>query len=87
MAILKTPLALQRDLDGGHSVLDSFTSNRARGDKLRFTGSIGTLLPEVIEGVAQRIGSYEKAQWLARGGPCHIFRPQDSQMQATPHVH
>ncbi|WP_372723385.1 aromatic ring-hydroxylating dioxygenase subunit alpha [Immundisolibacter sp.] len=70
---LENPLAMQRDLGGGHSVLDSFTSNRAQGDKLRFTGSTGTLLPEVIEGVAQRIGSHEKAQWLARGGPCHIM--------------
>jgi len=70
---LENPLAMQRDLGGGHSVLDSFTSNRAQGDKLRFTGSTGTLLPEVIDGVAQRIGSHEQALWMARGGPCHIM--------------
>ena len=70
---LESPLAMQRDLGGGHSVLDSFTSNRAQGDALRFTGSTGTLLPEVIDGVARRIGSHEKALWMARGGPCHIM--------------
>ena len=45
----------------------------AQGDTLRFTGSTGTLLPEVIAGVAQRVGSAEKAQWLAQGGPSHIM--------------
>lgn len=70
---LESPLAMQRDLGGGHSVLDSFTSNRAQGDQLRFTGSTGTLLPEVIDAVARRIGSPEKALWMARGGPCHIM--------------
>lgn len=67
------PRAFQRDLGGGHSVLDNFALNRAKGEALRFTGSTGTLLPEVIAGVARRVGSPERAQWLARGGPSHIM--------------
>jgi phenylpropionate dioxygenase-like ring-hydroxylating dioxygenase large terminal subunit len=67
------PNALQRDLGGGHSVLDNFAANRAKGENLRFTGSTGTLLPEVVAGVARRVGSEERALWLARGGPSHIM--------------
>lgn len=62
-----------RDLGGGHAVLDSFATNRRAGEKLRWTGSTGTLLPEVIAGVAKREGSEEKAKWLAQGGPPHIM--------------
>ena len=67
------PITTMRDLGGGHAVLDSFATNRRQGDKLRWTGSTGTLHPDVVKGVAKRVGSEEKAIWLARGGPCHIM--------------
>ena len=65
--------ATMRDLGGGHTVLDNFKANRKRGDGLKWTGSTGTLAAPVLEGVAKRVGSREKAEWLARGGPCHIM--------------
>ena len=69
---LENPLSTQRDLGGGHAVLDGFALNRSMGDKLRFTGSTGTLSEEIVDKIAEREGSREKAIWLTHGGGSHI---------------
>lgn len=67
------PNQFQRYLGDGHSILDMFASNRSLGKNLKFTGSTGTLDPRVIDGIAKREGSREKAEWLVRGGGSHIM--------------
>ena len=68
------PYQLQRDLGGGHTVIDRFQANRNTGDKLneRVTGATGTLDPEVVSRVAERMGE-EAAQYVSTGGPPHIM--------------
>ncbi len=63
---------VQRDLGGGHTILDNFRAYRGMDDSVRATSATGTLDPRVIEGVAKRLGR-EKAEWLAKGGPPHIM--------------
>lgn len=69
------PLQTQRDLGGGHTTLDRIAGNRSLGEGLTesIAGAAGILEPEVIEGVAKRVGSREKAEWIEHGGPPHIM--------------
>lgn len=69
---LEDQISTMRDLGGGHAILDGFALNRSKGDKLRFTGSTGTLTEEIIGKLAEREGSREKAIWLTHGGAPHI---------------
>ena len=68
------PYQVQRDLGGGHTIIDRFQANRNTGDKLneRVTGATGTLDPEVVSRVAERMGE-ESAQYVSTGGPPHIM--------------
>ena len=65
---------LQRDLGQGHTALDRFGANRSVGEALndRITGATGTLDPEVVGRVAERMGE-EAAEYVSTGGPPHIM--------------
>lgn len=71
------PAWKQRDLGGGHTILDWFAGNRklaAEGALTEtFTGIVGILEPSVIDAVARRLGSREKAEQLAQSGAPHIM--------------
>ena len=68
------PYQVQRDLGGGHTVIDRFQANRNTGEKLneRITGATGTLDPEIVSRVAERMGE-EAAEYVSTGGPPHIM--------------
>lgn len=69
----ENPLHRQRDLGGGHTVLDRFAFNRSVDDPNdRITGATGTLDREVIDGVARRLGQ-QQAEHNAQSGPPHIM--------------
>ena len=65
-----------RDLGDGHTVLDRFANNRRIPREVindEIVGSAGILDPKVIEANAERLGSREKAEYVAYGGPPHIM--------------
>lgn len=68
------PYQVQRDLGGGHTIIDRFQANRNVGEKLndRITGATGTLHPEVVSRVAERMGE-EAAAYASSGGPPHVM--------------
>ncbi|HXG36403.1 MAG TPA: Rieske 2Fe-2S domain-containing protein [Dehalococcoidia bacterium] len=71
----ENPLQAQRDLGGGHTVLDRFAVNRSVPSDVvndNMTGATGTLDPEVKEALIRRFGP-ERAEWIVHSGPPHIM--------------